>query len=91
MVSGRLNSKPGKSYTIQFFECVLGGGNISFLFLGSTDEENPIQTDIQGNSEIGQVFFDLPISNGDFIAATATDPKGNTSEFSVPCIEVGEE
>lgn len=81
-IEGSLNSQPGKTYTIQFFQC----NDIAskFLFLESTS----VATDEQGNGDFAATL-NLLIDEGDFVTATATDPKGNTSELSLPCIEVG--
>jgi CSLREA domain-containing protein len=83
--TGRLNSASQTSYTIEFFaseSCnLLGGGEQTFL--GSTQAT----TDATGS-----VYFqasDLPaVPTNHFINATATDPQGNTSEFS-DCVAVG--
>ncbi len=84
-ISGRLNSSLSTAYTLDFYAgpaCSLYGGGRQ-AYLGST----PASTDGRGN-----VYFlaaDLPaVPSGYFINATATDPGGNTSEYS-DCISVG--
>jgi Right handed beta helix region len=80
--SGVLESAPGMSYQIEIFAssaCDRSGNGEGERFLGSRS----VTTDGAGLASF--VFFEstsVPI--GSFLTATATDPNGNTSEFS-PC------
>jgi hypothetical protein len=78
-IAGTLNSIPNKTYRIEFFasETVDPSGNgEGQIFLGST---NPT-TDASGNVSFNVSF--PQIAAGQRVTATATDPDGNTSEFS---------
>lgn len=85
-ISGSLNSAPSTNYTLEFFfspDCDPSGYGEGEDYLGSST----VFTDANGN-----VTFALTVSGrvtqaGD-VTATATDPLGNTSEFS-PCMLVG--
>ena len=80
-IAGQLNSVASRTYTLQFFKC--DQTSSIFTLIGSTT----VTTDAQGNGAV--TFTDKTLTQkGDFIAATATDSKGNTSEFSAPCLEV---
>ena len=78
-VSGFLNSRPNTSYRLEFFAsdaADASGFGEGRTFLGSTD----VTTDGVGNMAFDAVFpFAGPVS---VVTATATDPDGNTSEFS---------
>ena len=80
-VSGILNSIPDTTFTIQFFadpECDPSGYGEGHTYLGETFIESN-----QGGE--GWFNLDLPlVLNTIYVTATATDPNGNTSEFS-PC------
>ena len=87
-VSGSLNStsvNPGPTYQLEFFGstvCVGSGNGEGRRFLGSTS----VTTDPTGNV----VFTAVPVGPttvGESVTATATDPNGNTSEFSA-CVPV---
>ncbi|MBL8206572.1 MAG: VCBS repeat-containing protein, partial [Blastocatellia bacterium] len=72
--TGTLNSKPNTNYTIEFFSnttCHSSGNGEGEKFLQAIS----VTTDVQGNAT-----FAVPV--GQNITATATDPAGNTSEFS---------
>jgi uncharacterized repeat protein (TIGR01451 family) len=79
-IQGSLNSTPNTSFTIEFFsnsECDPSGFGQGQKLIGS----RTVFTDSSGNTLINFSFpgsFSLPLT------ATATDPSGNTSEFS-PC------
>jgi CSLREA domain-containing protein len=84
-ISGTLESLPATEYHIELFvspECDPSGHGEGETYLGSiddtTDGDETLQfsTSIAGAAEVG-----------DFITATATDPAGNTSEFSA-CVEI---
>ncbi len=77
-IDGALNSAPSTSFTIQLFsnpadEAVDEGQR----FLGQTT----VTTDAGGNASFS-VTLDSGNLTGAFVTATATDPAGNTSEFS---------
>jgi hypothetical protein len=77
---GTLNSGPNTTFRLEFYENTqanpspLGEGK-NFLTAFN------VQTDAQGNAT-----FDVPI--GRLVSATATDPDGNTSEFSRPDVRL---
>lgn len=80
LVDVYLNSTPSTSFYFEFFsnteldETGFGEGE---TYLGYASWV----TDGSGNAEF-TVFFDPPIPEGHSVTATATDPSGNTSEFS---------
>lgn len=79
-VHGILNSLPNTGFKMQFFantECDPSGFGEGRVYLG--DLVIPA-TDGDGNAEF-QKTFAVPLG-GQHITATATDPDGNTSEFS---------
>jgi parallel beta-helix repeat protein len=83
-VAGTLNSAASSTFRVEFFASVLcdssGNGEARF-FLGSAD----VATDAAGNAPIDAL---LPVAaRGPFVAATATDAAGNTSEFSA-CVMI---
>jgi hypothetical protein len=80
-LQGLLNSAPTTGYNIHFYR------NAAVDPSGFGEGQTPlgvlfVQTDPQGNTT-----FSFPIdpnaSGGQYITATATDPAGNTSEFSM--------
>lgn len=79
-ISGTLDSAFSTQFRIEFFannKCDTSGFGEGENYLGSTD----VTTDANGH---GSFIFSMPTANvvGGFFTATATDPKGNTSEFS---------
>jgi parallel beta-helix repeat protein len=85
-IEGFLDSKPDTQYRVELFSNAafdptgIGEGE---HFLGAVD----VTTDAGGHAEL---FATVPAAGGDaFVTATATDPSGNTSEFS-PAIAVGD-
>ena len=85
-VQGRISGLPGTAYLLEFFAssaCNASGFGEGANFLGSAS----LTTGSDGN-----LYFDQTIpyaaSQGSYITATATDPGGNTSEFS-QCIIAG--
>jgi hypothetical protein len=81
-VTGTLNSTASTSFRVEFFSnaaCDASGNGEGRTFLGSTN----VTTDGSGNANINTTI-PAPVSNGEAVTATATDPAGNTSEFS-PC------
>ncbi|RMG53069.1 MAG: hypothetical protein D6723_07770 [Acidobacteria bacterium] len=85
-IEGTLNSISNTSFVIEFFSnaaCDPSNHGEGEHFLGSTT----VSTDESGDASF-MVTLAETVPTGHFITATATDPDGNTSEFS-PCIEVG--
>jgi len=86
---GSLNSQSNRSYRIEFFanpDCDDFGYGEGRTFLGSAN----VTTDGTGNVNFN-VVSPVPLATGDVVTATATDPFGNTSEFSAcaPVVPVG--
>ena len=83
-ISGRLNSTPEKTFTIQFFSTPAGnaalfGSDEGVTFLGETQ----VTTNSNGNRSFSFIAARFVVSEGDFITATATrNSTGDTSEFS---------
>jgi hypothetical protein len=85
-ITGLHNSTPNTAFTVEFFHdasCDASGNGEGGAFLGSIN----VMTDGSGSAALNAVFAIL-VANGRSISATATDPNGNTSEFSA-CIIVG--
>ncbi len=81
-VAGTLNSAPNTLFQLDFFAnpaCDTGGSGEGQIFLGSSG----VTTDGSGNAAFA-VTLVASLTNR-YITATATDPFGNTSEFS-PCV-----
>ena len=79
-VQGSLNSQAGMNYRLEFFATpTWDATNIpeGKVFLGATN----VTTDGSGNAGFTAVINATPDTNY-VITATATDPSGNTSEFS---------
>jgi Right handed beta helix region/S-layer homology domain len=81
-ITGKLNSAPDTQYTIDFYGNSACIGRPQALregrtYLGSTQ----VTTDGSGNASINAVV-PTAIEPGGNVTATATDPDGNTSEFS---------
>lgn len=78
-IAGTLNSIPNKAYRIEFFSNgaidPAGHGEGAF-FLGFTN----VSTLDNGNASFSAPVLEVP--KGRRVTATATDPDGNTSEFS---------
>ena len=84
-IQGSLNSAPNTTFRIEFFDndqCHPSGHGSGETFIGSTD----VITDGNCNASIN-VTFQVNVEVGHVITATATDPGGNTSEFSA-CVPV---
>ena len=80
IIEGTLNSTASTAFTIEFFSsgsCDASGHGEGEAFLGST----VATTDGSGNASFA-VSFPATLPTGTSISATATDPSGNTSEFS---------
>ena len=79
-IHGTLNSTINTTFRLEFFSntaCDPSGHGEGETFLGFTD----VTTDGGGNASF-MVTFPTTVPAGQFITATATDPDGNTSEFS---------
>ncbi len=99
-ISGTLNGQANTTFRIEFFSnssADPSGYGQGQTYLGytnvTTDANGP--NDANGNPSGNASFtVDLPIGNlsGQWITATATDPNGNTSEFSAatPILAPGE-
>jgi len=84
-VSGTLNSAPNTTFRVEFFAnavCDPSAFGEGQRFLGAIDATSAAD----GNASFQATFAASP-AVGEFITATATDPNGNTSEFS-RCVPV---
>jgi CSLREA domain-containing protein len=80
-ISGTLNSTANTAFRIEFFagvDCNPSGFGEGQTFLGSTS----VTTDASGNAGFGPLIFGGVPAGETAITATATDPDGDTSEFS---------
>lgn len=71
-IAGTLNSAASTTYRIEFF----ANGESEQSFLGSTN----VTTDANGNASFNHAVAEVAANQR--VSATATDPAGNTSEFS---------
>jgi CSLREA domain-containing protein len=77
-VKGKLNSKPNKTFTVEFFSNPPDTGE-GKKYVG----QKSVTTNAEGNVSFTFVPANkVPV--GQNMTATATDPDGNTSEFSAP-------
>ena len=86
IIQGRLNSVAMTTFELQFFAnaaCDLSGHGEGETFLGSA----VVATDESGNASFTESLT-AAVPLGHFVTATATDPGGNTSEFS-RCLPAG--
>jgi hypothetical protein len=89
-VNGTLNSAPSTTFTVHWYfsvdaQCVTNQQTSKPLVTGKVPG---VTTDINGNAAFN-FPLDLPVGiNSGIINCTATDPQGNTSEFSA-CLVVG--
>ena len=84
-VQGTLNSTSSTQFTLEFFSnsaCDASGNGQGAALVGAAN----VLTDETGNVSFG-VPFGITVASGRFITSTATDPLGNTSEFSM-CVRV---
>jgi parallel beta-helix repeat protein len=80
MIQGSLNSTPNTTFQIDFYSNAAldpSGYGEGALFIGTT----PVTTDQNGDATIN-VTLPIALGIGRAVTATATDPNGNTSEFS---------
>jgi uncharacterized repeat protein (TIGR01451 family) len=85
-VQGTLNSQANTTFTLDFYSslsCDSSGNGEGNRFLGS----GSATTNSSGNATFN-ITLAASASSGESITATATDPLGNTSEFSA-CISYG--
>jgi CSLREA domain-containing protein len=79
-INGSLNSTPNTSFTVQFFAndaCDSSGYGEGQNLIGSS----MLTTGGSGNISFSETYpVNVPVNS--FVTATATDPNGNTSEFS---------
>jgi RHS repeat-associated protein len=79
-VEGTLNSAAVTTFRVEFFAnaaCDLSGSGEGESYLGFIEAT----TDVNGAASFSAVLAE-GVTPGQFVAATATDPNGNTSEFS---------
>lgn len=79
-IRGSLNSTPNTTFLIDFYSNAAldpSGNGEGAVFLNTI----PVTTDVNGNAPI-DVTLPAPLGTGRVLTATATDPNGNTSEFS---------
>lgn len=76
-VKGALNSAPNETFTVQIFSNPKGEDE-GKKFIG----QRSVTTDGSGNASFS--LRTRKVGKGESITATATDPNGNTSEFSAP-------
>ncbi len=88
LITGTLSASPDTNYRVEFFSGVIadssGYGQGQTLLMASD-----ITTDDSGAASFA-VETPTPVPIGTFISATATDPSGNTSEFSADILSAPE-
>lgn len=86
-IDGTIASAPHTSFALDFFSnpaCDGSGNGEGKTFLGSSPVAVTTGSDCRATF---QVTFPRTVSPGESVTATATDPSGNTSEFS-PCVTI---
>ncbi|HSB11034.1 MAG TPA: HYR domain-containing protein [Blastocatellia bacterium] len=84
-IQGTLDSAPASTFRIEFFSnanCDASGNGQGRTFLGATNVATNASCIANINFNIG-----VAVPAGQVVTATATDPSGNTSEFSA-CVTV---
>ncbi len=79
-IQGTLNSAANTAFRVEFFSnpaCDASGNGEGQVYLGFTN----VTTDAGGNATFS-VSLSVSLTFGHVVTATATDPAGNTSEFS---------
>ena len=87
-ITGTFNSKPATTYTLEIYtspSCDTAGFGEGKQFFTSTS----LTTDAAGNAPLA-LSQPLPLPVRIFVTATASDPSGNTSEFS-NCVRVSDQ
>ena len=84
-IEGGLNSLANTEFRLEFFASTTCDAS------GYGEGENVVGSTAMTTNAVGDVNFianfSASVSSGQFVTATATDPEGNTSEFSA-CVEV---
>jgi titin len=80
-VAGTLTSTPDTTFTVEFFANADAGTGEGEQFLGSI----VVTTDDNGVADVS-VTLAIGFAPGQYITTTATDPNGNTSEFSAAVV-----
>jgi hypothetical protein len=86
-IQGTFNSTPNTKFNLQFFNsdpCDTSGNGEGVVDIGASS----VTTDASGNAVFSSNLSDetSQAQPGSYVTATATDPSGNTSEFS-PCVQ----
>ena len=82
-ITGRLNSAPSTTYTLDFYGNPACAGRPQDFREGQTYlGSDSVTTNGSGNAAINTVLTGVTLGAGEVVTATATDPEGNTSEFS---------
>jgi streptogramin lyase len=86
-ITGTLHADPNKTYRIEFFANDPDPLNLPpegqhFLVPSSGQPFINVTTNASGDAGFS-VALNVPVASGQILTATATDPDGNTSEFSV--------
>ena len=86
-VQGTFNSMPNMTFRVEFFSnpaCDPSGFGEGQSFIGAQS----VTTDASGNATVSFTSSGA-VAAGQFITSTATDPNGNTSEFSACRVVLG--
>ncbi len=88
-IDGRFEGEASKAFRLEFFAndvCDASNYGEGKTYIGSHD----VTTDANGETTFSKTFSSFTLPAGHVIAATATDPNGNTSEFSMcaPVVEL---
>jgi parallel beta-helix repeat protein len=81
-ILGTLNSTASTTFDLHFYSSPLAdasGFGEGQVYLATAS----VTTDGSGNAPINTTLIGVSVTTGQVIAATATDPTGNTSEFSI--------
>ncbi len=83
-IVGKLLSAASTQYRIEYFASP-SGGTQGQSFIGSTS----VTTNSSGSVTLTMALTSVGVPSGNVISATATDPNGNTSQFSSPVAVTG--
>jgi probable HAF family extracellular repeat protein/parallel beta-helix repeat protein len=78
VVRGTLTATPDTTFVVEWFADSDRGGGQGERLLGSLS----LTTDASGQAPFREILSGINLTAGQFVTATATDPAGNTSEFS---------